>query len=384
VEAARRPNASLRSVAREFQVSLATVQRWIQRAGGQRLDRVDWSDRPPIPGSTRRTAPEIEATVLDLRRHLRQDSDLGFYGAQAIREEMARRRIRSLPSVRTINRILRRQGAFDARRRTRRPAPPPGWYLPEVAAGCAELDSFDIVEGLVIKDGPQVEVLNGVSLHGGLVASWPVAEAVTARFVTNALIAHWKEFGRPGYAQFDNDTIFQGPHQYVDVVGRVSRLCLSLGVVPVFAPVSEQGFQGMIENYNGAWQAKVWSRFHFDSVSAVAGRSRRFVAALRRVRAARIESAPGRDEIPEGWRLDLQARLCGRLIYVRRTNGAGAVDMLGRTFPVDPRWPNRLVRAEVDLDGGLIRFYRLRRREPADQPLLGQVKHRIPNRRFHE
>ena len=38
--------------------------------------------------------------------------------------------------------------------------------------------------------------------------------------------------------------------------------------------------------------------------------------------------------------------------------------MLGRRFEVDATWPHRLVRAEVDLDAGRIRFYALRRREP--------------------
>lgn len=309
---------------------------------------------------------------------------MGYYGAEAIHGEMARRRIRPLPSVRTINRILQRAGAFDARHRTRRPAPPSGWYLPDVAAGRAELDSFDVVEGLVIKDGPQVEVLNGVSLHGGLVASWPVADAVTARFVTGVLISHWKEFGRPDYAQFDNDPIFQGAQVHPNVVGRVSRMCLSLGVVPVFAPVAEQGFQGMIESYNGNWQAKVWARFRFGSLREVEGQSQRFVTALRRHRAGRIESAPDREAFPKAWRLNLQEALRGRMIYLRRTDESGTVEMLGQRFVVDRLWPHRLVRAEVDLDSQVIRFYRLRRRDPTDQPLLNQIKHHIPNRRFHE
>ena len=47
----------------------------------------------------------------------------------------------------------------------------------------AELDCIDVVEGLVIKGGPHVEVLNAVSLHGGLVASWP------ARTDTGLLVA---------------------------------------------------------------------------------------------------------------------------------------------------------------------------------------------------
>jgi hypothetical protein len=58
--------------------------------------------------------------------------------------------------------------------------------------------------------------------------------------------------------------------------------------------------------------------------------------------------------------------------------------MLGQRLVVDRLWPHRLVRAEVDLDRGVIRFYRLRRRDPSDQPMLNQIKHRIPNRRFHE
>ncbi|SRR5712691_4046719 len=69
---------------------------------------------------------------------------LGEYGAQAIRRELAVRGPAGVPSVRTIGRILERRGALDGGRRIRRPPPPPGWYLPEVAAGRAELDSFDM------------------------------------------------------------------------------------------------------------------------------------------------------------------------------------------------------------------------------------------------
>jgi hypothetical protein len=123
----------------------------------------------------------VEDLVLDLRRQLRDHSDLGLVGAEAIREELQRRGVTPLPSVRTIGRILVRRGVLDARRRVRRPAPPPGWYLPDLARRRGELDSFDVVEGLVLADGPRVEVLNGVSLHGGLVVSWPQAAALTAK-----------------------------------------------------------------------------------------------------------------------------------------------------------------------------------------------------------
>jgi hypothetical protein len=321
---------------------------------------------------------------LDLRRQLTEQSDLGHHGAEAIFEALLERGTTPLPSIRTIGRILRRRGVLDGQRRLRRPPPPPGWYRPEVAQRHAEWDSLDIVEGLAIKDGPYLEVLNAVSLHGGLVGSWPHEGAVTAAWVVEALIEHWHSVGLPSYAQFDNDTIFTGPHTHPDTVGRVLRLCLGLGVVPVFVPPRETGFQAMIEGDNGLWQSKVWSRFTFTTPGEVRQQSDRFVAAVRARRAERIESAPSRRAFPTTWQLDLQCPPRGRIVFVRRTDAAGAVRLLERSYAVDPRWTNRLVRAELDLDAGKIRFYALRRKEPAVQPMLREMDHRLPRRKFRE
>jgi putative transposase len=378
-----RQGQSLRAVARQFGVGVATVAYWVQRAKGQRLHRVDWSDHPSVPHRTRRTDTSVEDLVLQARRELAH-SDLGAVGADAIRQTLLAQRMAAVPSVRTINRILGRRGALDGRPRTRRPAPPKGWYLPAVAAAKAELDSLDIVEGLVLKGGPQVEVLNAVSLHGGLVASWPVEAPVTSERTLAALVEHWREVGLPGYAQFDNDMIFQGTHRYPDALGRVSRLCLSLGVVPVFVPPQEMGFQAMIESYNGWWQARVWSRFQHADLADLQQRSSRHVRALRQHRAARIEAAPQRRVFPAGWELNLKKRPQGRLVYLRRTNAQGEVTLLGRTWQVSTVWPSRLVRCDVDLDKNKIRFFTLRRKEPTSQPQVLEVDYRLPNRGFQD
>jgi transposase len=50
--AAVRQGQSLRAVARQFGVGVATVACRVQRASSQRLDRVDWSDRPSAPHQT--------------------------------------------------------------------------------------------------------------------------------------------------------------------------------------------------------------------------------------------------------------------------------------------------------------------------------------------
>lgn len=45
----------MRQVARDFDVGLFTVQRWVQRAHGFRLDQVPWADRSSRPRRTYRT-----------------------------------------------------------------------------------------------------------------------------------------------------------------------------------------------------------------------------------------------------------------------------------------------------------------------------------------
>jgi transposase-like protein len=381
VHAVRR-GKSLRAVAREFHVGHQNVLRWVARAGEKRLDRVDWSDRPSgAPKPVNRTSFDTESVVLSLRVEL-ATSDLGDSGADAIRAAMIEQQMAPIPSRRTISRILVRRGILDGRSRTRRPPPPIGWYLPEVASGRGELDSFDTIESLVLRGGIELSVLNGISVHGGLPSCWP-RESIMAADVVELLLGRWREFGLPAYAQFDNATIFQGPHQFLDIVGRVMRMCLLLGVTPAFAPPREPGFQNAVESLNGRWESKVWRRFQHASMADLQQRSDRWVGANHLRLAARFERSPPRRPFPLHFDLDLQAHPTGKLIFIRRTDDQGVASLLGRRFLIDSHWPHRLVRAEVDLDLNRIRFFALRRRDPSDQPLLVEHPYLLPRRRFH-
>jgi len=369
-----------RVVARDCGVSLRTVQVWVARAGRARLDRVDWSDRPR--GGRRvvqATSVSVEDLVLEVRLRLKTSSALGEFGAAAIRRELIEHPrkypLKTVPSLRTIGRILSRRGALDGRRRVRRPPPPKGWYLPRVAGRKAELDSGDLVEGLVIHGGQQVEVFNLISLHGGLTNSF-VKACWTTDSVLKSLEQHWRQHGLPDYMQFDNDTVFQGPHHHADVFGRVTRMCLQLGVTPVFAPPRENGFQASIEAYNGRWQQKVWQRFTFASLREARQQSDRFVKAVHQRSAIRIQDAPRRRTFPDEWTFDARRKLKGTVIYIRRTNDRGEVSLLGHTFPLDTTWPHRLVRCEVDHTRGKITSFKLRRREPHDHPKIKSIDYK--------
>jgi transposase-like protein len=367
IVAAARRGSSLRTVAKRFGVALGMVSKWVHRAHGQRLDRVDWQDRPRgNPRPPNRTPRRIVQQILHLRTWLKCHSALGEYGAAAIRAQLQIQHASPLPSTRTIGRILARHGKVQ-RQRIRRPAPPPGWYLPALANGQAELDAVDIIEGLVIRRGREVQVFNTISLYGSLAASWP-RPAVHTLHVLAHLVEHWRRFGAPHYVQFDNDTRFQGTHRHPHCLGRLVHFCLCMGVVPLFVPPQETGFQAKIESYNALWQQKVWQRWRHRSIPSLRHRSERFVAAHRAKHAVRIESAPTRLALPHPvlWREPTQPWI----LFLRRTDRNGQVRLLHQIVPADRYWPHRLVRAELHALTGELRLYALRRHDPAWQPLL--------------
>jgi transposase len=369
-----RSGQSKRSVACRFNVSDKFIRRWCVRAGNQRIDRVDWSDhRKKRKKTHNRTSLQVERCIVKTRKYLHDKSTLGEYGAQAIYREMQSKKCPFIPSLRTINLVLKRQGCIDGKHRIRHKSPPLGWYLPDVASGDAELDSFDYVEDLRLEgDNGFVNVFNGISLHGGLVCSFPLTN-MSAENTVNSILEHWRQFGVPTYAQFDNSTVFTGP-RHRNCIGRVIRFCLSLGVIPVFVPPYEMGFQANIERYNGLWQKGVWERFHFKNRKQLIEQSQCYVEAYRDKKYDSIQSAPDRYEIPDNYIFCYDNLLSGQIFFIKRTDENGCVNVLGNHFKIDKLWTHRLVRVEINLIKHIIDFYRLRKREPNDQPRIKTKK----------
>ena len=369
-----RSGASQRAVATRFGVGLGTVQRALARAAETADGTVEWADRTTAPHRTRRTPPTLEVRVAAVRAAL-AESVVGDHGAVAIHRALVAAGDETVPSVRTIARIIERTGLLERRRRIRRPAPPRGWYLSDVAAGRSELDAFDAIIDLPVLRG-HADILTGVSLHGGDPDAWP-GTGVSAALTVEALTARWRRAGLPGFVQFDNDTRFLGSHGQPDILGAVPLFALGLGVTPVFAPLVEQGFQASIEGFNGYWQRRVWRRTGHVDLAGLVTASDTFITALRAHRAARIEAAPPR--LP--WPPSPSRIRRGRIVFIRRTSAAGRVSILGRDYLVDPTRVEKLVRVELDFDDLSLRAYALSRRDPTFQPLLAEVPYRLPENR---
>lgn len=298
---------------------------------------------------------------MQLRRWLARHDALGYVGPAAIRRVLLADG-RAAPSARTIARILRRAGVTPQERH-RRPPPPPGWYLPAVAAGQAELDQLDVVEGLHLRGHGPVEVLTGISLWGKLALAHPALTGWRVESIGPRLRAHWQQWGAPDYLQMDNDTRFAGSSRAVRRLGRLIRFCLAHGVVPVFAPPRETGFQAAVESFNALWQAKVWQRFRHRDLRQLRARNRAFLAAhhlLHRQAPALRCTAP--------W------SPADTIVFLRRTDHRGRIWLLGSCLTAAAHWPHRLVRAELNVHTERLRLHALRRRDPSHQPLLKALR----------
>jgi hypothetical protein len=302
----------------------------------------------------------LERRIVRLRRWLARHDPLGYVGPEALRRSLLMSG-GSVPSARTIARILQRTGVTPQKRR-RHPPPPAGWYLPAVAEGRAELDQLDVVEGLHLRGHGAVEVLTGISLWGKLA----MAEATLGGWVIDTIIPvmreHWAKWGAPIYLQMDNDTRFAGSSRALRRLGRFIRFCLAQGVIPVFAPPRETGFQAAVESFNGLWQAKVWQRFRHRDLPQLSHHSSDFLAAHRALpRRERLE----RSEAPRP--------PATQVIFLRRTDARGRIRLLDAEITIDPLWPHRLVRAELEVTTHSLHIHALRRRDPPHQPLLKTV-----------
>lgn len=356
-----RGGVSLRAAARRFHCSVSTAWVWVRRARGRRLDRCDWTDRPDgaaVP--VNRTSRRIERSVVRMRRWLSRHDALGYVGALAVRRALLAQGA-AAPSLRTIARILQRAGLTPQKRR-RHPSPPPGWYLPALACGQAELDQLDVVEGLHLRRAGPIEALTAISLWGKLALATPARRGWRIDSIIPRLTEHWREHGAPAYLQMDNDTRFAGSSRAVRRLGRLVRFCLRAGVVPVFTPPRETGFQAAIESFNALWQAKLWRRFHHRDFRRLLARNEAFIRAHRGLR---------RPEAPA--RAACAAAGASHVVFLRRTDARGCIRLLGATACVAAHWPHRLVRATLDVHAHSLSIHALRRRDPARQPLIKTI-----------
>jgi len=317
-----------------------------------------------------RISPELERTILSIRRRLQAHATPAtryrLTGATAIRAELQALGVRPLPSERTIERVLERNGLTAPRFRLA-PLLPRQQYPGPQARASNQLHEIDLVGPVYLKSRRhRYYVWVCKDAFDGAVCL-RLAASRRRDEVLGFLGECWKDLGRPEQVQFDNARELAGWGPAARHLGRVIRLCLRFGVEPVFIPEREPQFNGSVENFNGWFQPLL-----LDRRFTHAGDLRRELARLQEAvntqhvhprlggltpaqdrRGLRLQRLPAGFEVPT----DRQPLAAGGVIFIRRVTVAGTVKILSQSFRVGKRHRGLYLRLVIDTGRGRLTAY---------------------------
>ncbi len=351
-KAGEKPEAIFSSLGR----SRSWLYKWVAR-----YDENDksWSEnRSTKPfNATNRTPLEIEEIIKMVRLNL-YNQDL-FFGAQAILWELEDLGIKPLPSLRTINRILSRNGLTH--RRTGK-YEPKGTLYPKLPASFPNQTHQADLVGPCYLTGPirfyGLNVIDVATARCGLHSS----SSKAAQNILDGIWAIWSRLGIPDNLQVDNAMSFFGSPAHPRGMGPLIRLCLHHGVEPWFIPVSEPWRNGIIEQFNDHYQQKFLAKVIMASKEELKTGTLAFEqrhnskyrysklggkTPLKALAAAKtILKFPSTDEKP---RHRLKKPEDGRYHLVRLIRSNLKLDIFGELFPVSTGLMFEYVVATIDV-----------------------------------
>ena len=324
-----------------------------------RCPQHDLTSRSRAPLTVPRKTPTgVERAVLRIRRAFEAAKTpatrYGLIGHRAIRAEMQRLGLEPLPSSATIQRILRAQGL------TRRAADEgEAVYYP-----CLPADRMNAIQATDIitrhiYGGQVVQNFHTFDLYSHAVH---LTQATDKRSTTACrhLIDTWADLGVPRLAQFDNEDCFRGGHSHARVLGAVVRLCLYVGVEPVFIPYYEAKRNHWVEGFHALWVEAFWSKYQFRDVAHVRRQVPWFLrwyheryrppSLAGKTPAQMREGGRPRRLTPELQRLipEPVPVTAGFVHFVRRVETDGSIVVLNEGWRVGRRWAGRYVWARIE------------------------------------
>lgn len=246
--------AEVSEVAAQVGVHRSTVHRWVGRYLSEQLGGL--ADRSHRPLSCPHQVPaSVEVVVAEMRReHPR-------WGARRIRLELLRTPpagVGAVPAVRTIVRILHRQGLAQPRPRKR----PRSLFVRFERPGPMQLWGIDIVGGVQLVDTTtgevrEVKVVTGVDDHSRFCVIAEVVERATGRAVCLAFARALARYGVPQQVITDNGKQFTDRFsRYGPSRGEVlfDKICRRNGIEHLLTAPASPNQNGKVERFHGTFR----------------------------------------------------------------------------------------------------------------------------------
>lgn len=344
--------------------SSSWLYKWVKRYTDGDYHWNESRSRRPIRNS-RKTPPQVEQIVKIVRLSL-YNRDL-FCGAQAILWELQDLGVSPLPSIRTINRILSRNGLTH--RRT-------GVYVPKGKAypklptlNANQTHQTDLVGPCYLKGPIRFYSINAVDLATARCGINP-SRSKSGSSIIEGVWNIWKRLGIPNNVQIDNEMVFYGGTKYPRGMGPLIRLCLHNGVEPWFIPVSEPWRNGVVEKFNDIYQQRFLGKIFMASEEDLKDQSLAFeqrhnstyryskIGGKTPLKALRASGStldfPDSDQAP---RHPMRKPKTGRYHLVRFIRSNLKLNVFGELFPVSPELQYEYVVATIDVKEQKLKLY---------------------------
>ena len=319
----------------------------------------------------RQIPPELERSILAIRQRLTSQMHPGtrysHIGASAILAELQDLQARPLPSRRTIERVLQRNGVTLPKVRLA-PFLPRHTYPAPHADASNQLHQVDSVGPIYLKGNRQrYYIFVGKDAFDGAVCL-RIYRSRKMAAVLDFLGECWKSLGLPSQVQFDNAREVAGWGPAARYLSRVIRLCLRFGVEAVFIPPARPQRNGSVENFNGWFQPRLFQR-HYSRLSALRRELQRLQDTVntqhvqRRLggltptqyrRRCKLHKLPPHYTLPR----ESVPITAGRVTFLRQVTLNGKVHVLSQTFKVGKRLKGEYVKVVLDTRRAHLTVYR--------------------------
>jgi IS30 family transposase len=349
-------------IARKLQRSRPWVDRWIDRYRAEAPTR-SLQDHSKAPHHRRGCYPEwIKHMVVQIRVEREQGQrakyQYALFSAQAIYYELCDLGVSPIPALRTIHGWLKEAGQIRERRSQKAPNPT---YPVLPCQAVNDVQELDFKGPFYLQDHAHKYYL--VALRD----KWSKKTALRALAnksmdaILDFLVDSWQTMGCPKYLKMDNCLDFRGSNRHPRALSKLMRVCLDLGIQPVFIPICEPWRNGVVENLNGLLDRFLFRTKTFETeqqlhqavqrmqttintthrLSTLQGRTPQEFAAH-----ARLRHPPAHYD----WRRRDLRLLKGKVTFIRFVRKSGRITVTAHDkFLIGKRYKWHYVLAEVDV-----------------------------------
>lgn len=316
----------------------------------------------------RKTKPEIEEIVKDVRKSLiegkKDDTKYRCIGAIEIEFRMHQlgHRESKIPSIPTINRIIKRNGLIIQKRKRYIRIKSKKRYTLLNPTKINEVHQMDFVGPRYIKGYGAISSLNLIDF----VSNKAKIQQYTSRnmdFVIEFLLDCWTNNAIPNYLQMDNGAYFIGDMKHSRHFSRIVRFCLYFGIEPVFIAPKKPWMNGLIEDFNGDFNEKLWERGQFMNLDHIRKESKIFLKRHNerqdwKHRKSNLETISVR-KVPKNFKIDTNNLPItnGKVHFIRQVMENGNINILNEDFFIDKSLSYEYVWVTIDTKRELLLVY---------------------------